>query len=820
MQKILYSPPAFFMPFYSKISVKIILSFLLASLLPLILGGYQIFANISGILITASLKNIQNNVYLHSLELDPMSDKFKKDLVMLTDNHALKALINAKKGEENYENSRKMAEDFFVDMFHAEKSYMQIRYIDEHGLETVRVDSDGEKSRIMAEEKLQNKKEKPYFTETMKLPNGSLYISPLELNREGSPPQIEIPYKPVLRYAAPVFNEKNQRRGIVITNIFADSFLEHLEHALDKSFPVILTDKTGFYFSHTDKAKKWGGPGNLNTGEGLYRDFPDLAPQILSGEASTIADKINVYSYMPIFPDKNHKENYWVFLTIIPKENASPLFSSMRNTFLLFGLLIIGAVFLLAYLISNSISNPIKYLSLITKKISEGDLSQKAEIKSLDELGQLANSFNIMTYKLKSLYSSMENKVKEKTKELENTLNEVATKNSYLETSRIATLNILEDIEIEKEKATREKEKNDTILQSIGDGVFVLDNDLKIIVFNQIASKISGYKREEAIGKKYNQILHFVSADGKKNNDHFIKECISTGKIIMMEKHTILVTKNDRKIPVADSAAPLKDKNGQVMGCVVVFRDVTKEREVDLAKSEFVSLASHQLRTPLSSINWYAEMLLNGDAGKLNEDQKSFVDEIYHGNQRMVELVNSLLNISRLELGTFMIEPIMTDLTTIAVSVLAELNADVSSKQLQIEKIYQRNLPQILADPKLVRIIFQNLLSNAVKYTPVKGKIKLTIKTQDRDILIQVKDTGCGIPQAQQSKIFTKLFRADNARQMETDGTGLGLYIVKSILDKSGGNIIFRSEENKGTTITARIPIAGMKKKKGNKELS
>jgi len=151
--------------------------------------------------------------------------------------------------------------------------------------------------------------------------------------------------------------------------------------------------------------------------------------------------------------------------------------------------------------------------------------------------------------------------------------------------------------------------------------------------------------------------------------------------------------------------------------------------------------------------------------------------------------------------------------------VLDELSTQIKNKRLQVEKIYEKNLPIINADPQLTRIIFQNLLSNSVKYTPDRRVISLTIKTQKSDILIKVSDSGYGIPKAQQSQVFKKLFRADNIRVKEPDGTGLGLYIVKSVIEQFGGKIWFESTQNKGTIFYVTIPLKGMEKKKGTKEL-
>ena len=227
---------------------------------------------------------------------------------------------------------------------------------------------------------------------------------------------------------------------------------------------------------------------------------------------------------------------------------------------------------------------------------------------------------------------------------------------------------------------------------------------------------------------------------------------------------------------------------------------LAKSQELDQAKTEFVGLASHQLRTPLTAVAWYTEMLLKKDAGQLNKKQEDYLGEIYAGNQRMIDLVDDLLNTSRIDMGTLNIKPELVNLVEVMESTLNEFSSQTSQKNISIEKKFSRNLPRVLLDPDHLGIVFQNIISNAVKYTPPKGKITVEIKRQNSHILVKIADNGWGIPATQQKKIFTKLFRADNVRKKDTEGTGLGLYIARAIVKKSGGKIWFESKENKGTT--------------------
>ena len=360
------------------------------------------------------------------------------------------------------------------------------------------------------------------------------------------------------------------------------------------------------------------------------------------------------------------------------------------------------------------------------------------------------------------------------------------------------------------------KAKDEAILASIGDGLIVVDEKGKLIFTNKNASDSLGIGVDQDIlDTKQEQYGVFDPVTFKMLPPNQIPLFRAT-KGQTLDKVPLFI--RNSRIPdgkfISVTATPIL-LNGKSVGGVAILRDMTKEKEIDKAKTEFVSLASHQLRTPLSTVNWYAEMLLAGDVGELNKKQKKYLDEVYHSNQRMVELVNALLDVSNLELGTFVIEPESTDICQLARSVINEQKPQIDIKKIKFLFSCKKGISFIQADPKLLRMVIQNILSNSVKYTPEGGKIKVSISlATKKDIQIKISDTGYGIPKKQHEKIFTKLFRADNVRDKDTDGTGLGLYIVKSVVEKSGGKIWFESpEENFGTTFYVILPIKGVSKK-------
>lgn len=355
------------------------------------------------------------------------------------------------------------------------------------------------------------------------------------------------------------------------------------------------------------------------------------------------------------------------------------------------------------------------------------------------------------------------------------------------------------------------KVKDEAILESVGDGLIAVDNDRKIMLINKVASDMLAWKTEDLIGK----VITDLRLEDEKGNLIPLERrpttiALKTGEVTRV---VYFFVKNDKtRFPMAITATPIK-LNGKTIGLIEIVRDVTKEKEIDKAKSEFVSIAAHQLRTPLTTISWYTEMILNGDKGEVPPDQKKYLEEVYRGNKTMIELVNTLLNVSRLELGTFNIQPEPLQIKDVAESVLLELKPQILSKKLSLDTNYDISLPVIFADPKLIRIILQNLLNNAVKYVGVEGRINLDINMQKSEVLIKVWNNGIAIPKEAQQKIFTKLFRDDLAKERVPDGTGLGLYIVKSIVESSGGKVWFESDEDKGTTFYVILPVEEPKNK-------
>jgi len=229
--------------------------------------------------------------------------------------------------------------------------------------------------------------------------------------------------------------------------------------------------------------------------------------------------------------------------------------------------------------------------------------------------------------------------------------------------------------------------------------------------------------------------------------------------------------------------------------------------EANRIKSEFVSIVSHQLRSPLSNLRWALELLMSGRLGEIEASQLDYFRILKDNSARMGELVKDLLIVSRIEQGRLPLKKSEFFLTDLIKDVISEFTPFARAFNVEISLETIDNLPKIFADSSQLKLTIENFLDNAIRYIKEKGKVEIKLKRKDNSLYFKVKDNGVGIPKEDQKYIFQKFFRSSNVLRYQTQGTGLGLYIAKSIIEKSGGKIGFQSEEKKGTTFWFTIPI-------------
>lgn len=374
-----------------------------------------------------------------------------------------------------------------------------------------------------------------------------------------------------------------------------------------------------------------------------------------------------------------------------------------------------------------------------------------------------------------------------------------------LENEKIATRNVLEDLSVEESKyeaLTKDLEKFKLALENVSDNMIITDPEGIVIYANKAVEKVTGYKPEEAVGRKSGALWKTpmpVEYYQKLWDTVKKQKRVFTGEIQNRRKNGEVYT-------AAISITPILDDKNEVEFFVSIERDITIEKEVDLAKSEFVSLASHQLRTPVSGIKATLAMLVGGDLGPLNALQQQFAERAYQANEREIKLIEDLLSVTRVESGRMTLEPQLADLGQLVQDILADHATFFKQHGQKLLVRLPRRPVRSWVDPDKLRLVIDNLVDNARKYTPDGGTITVAVRRLGTSILLSVADTGIGIPRQDQSKLFQKFSRVASNPPGSPDGTGLGLYLVKRIVEMHHGRVTVRSARGRGSTFTVRLP--------------
>lgn len=347
--------------------------------------------------------------------------------------------------------------------------------------------------------------------------------------------------------------------------------------------------------------------------------------------------------------------------------------------------------------------------------------------------------------------------------------------------------------------------KIEALFASIGEGIIVTDGKGRITRINDIALELLGYHKADVLHKRFRDKIVAVYDNDTPINmiDRPIAQAFLTGK--SASGQMVYRRKDGTHITVQLTVSPVI-LAGKPIGSIEVFRDVTTEAQQEKLKSDFIAVASHQLRTPLSYINIYAQMLDNGMAGELNKRQRAFLGNITHSVETMNTLIDTLLNISRIESAGIVANYRATDVVKLLQQVTSEAAPQVIEKKIHLHIAISPSITPISTDSLLVRQICSNIIANALKYTPENGKVDIDLMEKEAELLLKVQDSGLGIPLASQKYIFTKFFRATNVIKEEVSGTGLGLYLAKMLANHLGGELWFESTENKGSTFFFSLP--------------
>ncbi len=457
-------------------------------------------------------------------------------------------------------------------------------------------------------------------------------------------------------------------------------------------------------------------------------------------------------------------EGVVVLVEIEKEEIFAPITTLIQSTIIGLAIAIILGLAIITFFIRRPLER-INNVVLVAKQVSKGDMNAQVATEEKDEIGYLATSFNAM----------------------------------------IATIrNSQKELRASKHIVEKEKAKDEALLASLGEGMIATDKSGNIIAINRMAENMLDITSAEVIGKKAVDVVDALDENGEEIPPEQRSFSLATTEGSATSGTLQYRRKNDGYFPVAVTTTPvlLEEK---VIGSINIFRDITREKELEKTRMDLLSLASHQLRTPLSGTKWLIETLKKGIHGPLTEGQTEYIDELYKINERMTGLVHDMLGVLRMEGGDTKIKTENVSVKALFADIFETVRGVAESKHINIKDSISEDY-NIVTDPVLLRNILESLVGNAINYSKSGSDVEVLIEQKPSEIVFAVKDYGIGIPKAEQRQIFERFYRASNAKTYDTRGSGLGLYIAAMLAKKIGARLSFESEEGKGSTFYVHLP--------------
>lgn len=662
-------------------------------------------------------------------------------------------------------------------------NYLQLRFIDSSGQEIVKVMRHNDQVIQVPPSQLQNKAGRDYVEETLKLPRGSVYTSEINLNREYG--KIVQPHQEVLRTATPIYAEdSNTPIGLLVLNTEIGQELRTIQKAVQTAErEIIITNDHGGYLLHPDSSRTYGF--DLGKRYRVQEDIPQLAPfflpdnrlhQMVLLPKQTGSTSVMVYTKIPF--DHWHPERF-IAVGIsqsykgILAEQTTILQETITGSILL---IIFGAG--LAFLLSMRLAKPIRAMTQAVDDFTQHRAKRiDLPVEHSDEIGLLAQSFKAMIDQVEE---------------------------AQLELRR---LNLLQEYQIQERthKLEESEAQQRTIMENIVDGLITIDIRGTIHSVNPAAVTIFGYSVDEMIG---NNVKMLMPEPYHSEHDGYLDNYLQSGKkkVIGIGREVEGKHKDGTIFPL-DLAVSEMEINGQRIYSGLV-RDITERKRVDKMKNEFISTVSHELRTPLTSIRGSLGLLTGGAAGELPEQAKAMLGIASSNTERLLLLINDILDIQKIESGQMAFKFQCLELLPFLEQTIKEHEAYAEQHNVHFSLKGKLDPVQVFADRDRLMQVMANLLSNAAKFSPQGKAVEISIANlENRQIRISVTDHGPGIPKEFQPKLFDRFTQSDSSDTRQKGGTGLGLSIAKAIIEKHGGRIGFITHEGIGTTFYFDLAI-------------
>ncbi len=354
-----------------------------------------------------------------------------------------------------------------------------------------------------------------------------------------------------------------------------------------------------------------------------------------------------------------------------------------------------------------------------------------------------------------------------------------------------------------------EQDQDEAIMQSMGEGLIVVNKDGQILLYNPKVESITGYTSQEVTFRHYRNFIDLRDKNGRKLNEDYIKTAMKQGLVVRKthREDIFIKNKNNKLIPVSIAIAPIFSKEAKIRGLVFNIHDARTEKELDKVKDGFVYVVAHELGNPIFTVDGYLSMILDGNMGKINGKVKDSLLNAQIVNKHLANLVADLLEVIRSESGKMQIELEQIDINDVAKEVIKSLSLKAKKKHIELEYEEIKNI-EVIANRDKLREVLTNLIDNAIKYSPEKRKIIINHdKTKDM-LTTNITDEGFGMTRSEKENLFEKFYRVKNDETKNIPVTGLGLFIVKTLIEKMGGDIKVESAKDKGSTFSFELKIA------------
>lgn len=562
---------------------------------------------------------------------------------------------------------------------------------------------------------------------------------------------------PFIDYFAPVYRQENIIRGVTKIQVNLEKLWVLISQIkLDQNGFAYIIDNEGTLIAHPN---------------GDFVDQKqDLSSRKISPQDQYIyyqnENNVEVLATAVQVPNTN-----WIAVFEQPVDEAFAFVNLIRKLYILMLLGSVLLLFVIALFISRNLTLPIQNLTAATQLFKIGQLNTQIKIDSGDEIEELGNAFNSMTENLKESFGKLES---------------------------------------DKTLISAERNKLQIILSGVKDAVIAVDLSRNIILFNLAAEQLTKLAASDVLGKPIDTVLKFYLRNEEIPVTSYcpIRTDGYEG-VVYGNKGLKLVAGSNSETYIDIVSGQIREGAAENLGCIVTLHDVTGEIQLEEMKIDFVSMAAHELRTPLTAIRGYAALLRDEIGNKVSSQVNEYTHRLVISSETLGNLIDNLLQVSRIERGSFKIEAFPLDLGELVDGVVDNFKEQIASKKqiLNFEKP-KVAMPQVLADSFRIVQVLSNLIGNAINYTPPGGTITVDIEKREHFLAVSISDTGIGMPAEALPKLFTKFFRVSGSLEQGSKGTGLGLFIAKSIINMHRGNIDVKSELGSGSTFTFTLPIA------------